>query len=79
MRKNYTCYPEFDKNDYLMWHVYEHTTKQIIESFLFEDDAIKFMTDLENGKGFNAFTPSFIVRKTPINTDINEAFSAEFA
>lgn len=79
MSKKYAYYPEFDKDDYLMWHVYESTTNQIIESFLFEDDAVFFMTNLENGKGFNGFTPSFITKKTPIINDINEAFAAEFA
>ena len=74
----YTCYPEFDENDCLLWHVYENTTQQVIESFLFEEDAINMVKDLENGCGFRGFTPSFMLVKTP-KTDINAAFSAEFA
>ena len=74
----YTYYPELDENDCLLWHVYEKATEQIIESFLFEDDAQHFVFKLENGFGFNGFTPSFILTKVPI-PDINMAFTAEFA
>ena len=49
--KLYTYYPEFDDNDYLFWHVYENTTEQIIDSFLFEEDAAALAHDLEKGKG----------------------------
>lgn len=80
MDRKYTYFPEFDKDDYLLWHVYETFTEQIIESFLFEEDAADFMYNLENGRGFDGFTPSFMTRKTNIPTkDINEAFTAEFA
>jgi hypothetical protein len=75
----YTYYPEFDENDYLLWHVYEKRTNQVIHSFFFEDDAQEYMEQLENGQGFAGFTPSFITRKVPSVKDINEAFSAEFA
>ncbi len=74
----YTYYPEFDEDDCLMWHVYENLTEQIVETFLFEDDAADFMEQLEKGKGFQGFTPSFMLVKVP-KTDINAAFSAEFA
>lgn len=77
--KLYTYYPEFDADDCLFWNVYENTTQQIIETFLFEDDAVEFMENLENGKGFQGFTPSFIVRKVRNISNINDAFSAEFA
>ena len=77
--KLYTYYPEFDKNDYLLWHVYEKQTQQVIDSFLFEEDAADLAEDMENGMGFAGFTPSFMVRKVSASKDINEAFSAEFA
>lgn len=75
----YTYYPEFDADDCLLWNVYEKETQQVIETFLFEDDAVEFMENLENGKGFNGFTPSFMIRKTRNHSDINDAFSAEFS
>lgn len=74
----YTYYPEIDEDDSLLWHVYENTTKQIIESFLFEEDADDFADYLEGGCGFQGFTPAFMLRKVP-KMDINAAFSAEFA
>lgn len=74
----YTYYPEFDEDDCLVWHVFENATQRIIDSFLFEEDAVDFMESLENGYGFHGFTPAFMLIKTP-KTDINTAFSAEFA
>ena len=74
----YTYYPEFDEYDCLFWNVYENNTQQVIETFLFEDDAVEFMEELESGKGFQGFTPTFMLRKVP-HMDINTAFTAEFA
>jgi hypothetical protein len=76
--KLYTYYPEFDENDCLLWHVHENATNRIIDSFIFEEDAEEFAYKLENGYGFNGFTPAFMLVRTP-KTDINEAFIAEFA
>ena len=76
--RTYTYYPELDQDDCLLWHVYERSTDQIIESFLFEEDAAEFAVNLEKGCGFQGFTPSFMLVKAP-KTDINAAFSAEFA
>lgn len=78
MKKLYTYYHAFDSDDCLIWHVYEYATEQIIDSFLFEEDAEEFMDDLENGKGFHGFTPSFMLRKV-FHNNINDAFSAEFS
>lgn len=78
MRKNlYTYYPEFDTHDCLEWHVLESTTEQIINSFLFEEDAQEYCLFLETGGGFAGFTPSFVLKKTQLG-DINDAFAAEF-
>lgn len=80
MDRKYTYFPEFDEYDCLEWCVYENDTHQVISSFIFEEDAVEFMYKLENGHGFDGFTPSFMIRKTNIPIkDINEAFSAEFA
>lgn len=78
MTRLYSYYPELDEHDCLLWHVYENSTQQVIESFLFEDDAEEFADDLESGCGFQGFTPAFMLVKTP-KIDINAAFTAEFA
>ena len=74
----YTYYPEFDDNDYLLWHVYETMTHQVISSFFFEEDAQDYCKFLEKGGGFAGFTPSFVLKKTQ-SFNINDAFMAEFA
>lgn len=79
MKQLYTYFPEFDDEDCLLWHVYETNTQQIIESFVFEDDALELAQKLTSGMGFVGFTPSFILRKVNIKKNINEAFSLEFA
>jgi hypothetical protein len=77
--KLYKHYAEFDENDMLLWHVYELQTGHIVDSFFFEEDAIQRATEMEKGKAFAGFTPSFILRKVPIQTNINDAFAAEFS
>jgi len=79
MAQLYTYYPEFDKDDCLFWHVYENSTEQIIHSCMFEEDAEDMCRFLSNGGAFSGFTPSFMLNKVPVKTDINAAFSAEFA
>lgn len=77
--KLYKHYAKFDENDMLLWHVYEVQTGQVVDSFFFEEDALQRATEMERGKAFAGFTPSFILKKVPLQTDINEAFVAEFA
>ena len=77
--KLYRYFAEFDENDYLLWHVYENLTEQIVDSFFFEEDARDRASELEQGKAFAGFTPSFMLRKSIKEKNINEAFAAEFA
>lgn len=76
--KLYAYYPEFDQNDYLLWHVREIATDTIVGSFYFEEDAQKWSQFWEKGGGFAGFTPQFLLTKTQ-KGDINDAFLAEFA
>jgi hypothetical protein len=78
MKQRYTYYPEFDTNDYLLWHVFETATEQVIDSYFFEEDAAKVAWELEKGSGFAGFTPAFMLRKTTF-VNINDAFEAEFS
>jgi len=73
----YKYYPEFDEDDCLVWHIYENATNQIIESFLFEEDAIIKSKRFEAGEGFDGFTPAFMLVKVP-SVNIDDAFAAEF-
>jgi hypothetical protein len=77
MEKLYTYYPEFDDDDCLLWHVYENATRQIVASFLFEDDALEYMRFVEHGGAFHGFTPSFMLQR--VTLDINQAFASQFA
>lgn len=79
MNRLYTYYPEFNDGDDLLWLVFEEYSSQIVGEFFFEEDAAELCNFLENGGGFSGFTPSFMLRKSLLNTDINEAFAAEFA
>lgn len=76
--KHYDYFPQFDDNDCLFWRIYEKTTSQVVAEFFFEDDAQEYCEFLENGGAFSGFTPSFILKRVPIQ-NINENFQAEFA
>ncbi len=77
METLYTYYPEFDDDDCLLWHVYENATRQIVASFLFEDDALEYMRFVEYGGAFHGFTPTFMLQR--VTLDINQAFASQFA
>ena len=64
--KKYRYYPEFDENDCLVWYVFENATQQIIESFLFEEDALDETLRLESGSAFDGFTPSFVLKEVAL-------------
>ena len=75
----YAYFPEFDSNDCLLWHVYEKATEQIVNSFLFEEDAVEYTEFVERGGAFAGFTPAFITKAVPSATlDVNDAFAANF-
>ena len=76
--KNYQYYPQFDENECLFWRIRERATSQVVAEFFFEDDAQEYCEFLESGGAFAGFTPSFIIKKVPIQ-NINENFQAEFA
>jgi hypothetical protein len=77
MKSLYQYYPDFDEDDNLLWYVHELQTDQIVAEFFFEEDAVALCQFLEKGGSFAGHTPSFILTKVP--TNINDAFSAEFA
>ena len=74
----YSCMGLFDDNNYLVWAVVENATKQVIDAFMFEDEAQKLTDILEGGAGFNGFTPAFFLIEPVIPENINESFSRKF-
>ncbi len=78
MQRKYTYYPKMTEEEDLVWRVFEEDTKQVIASFLFEEDCIDLMEWLENGGGFAGWTPAFMLVQAAVHEDVNTAFTAIF-
>jgi hypothetical protein len=63
----------YDSNTF--YCVYELATEQVYDYFIFEDDAINCKKFLDRGGSFDGFTPSFMLKKVVVATDINTQFS----
>jgi hypothetical protein len=70
----YDVVPFKNKNDYL-WAVFELATEQVIETFFFEEDAMRMAKHLDRGAGFSGWTPGFLLTKVAVKEDINRKFS----
>lgn len=64
---------DFDTNTF--YCVYENATEQVYDFFLFENEAKTCKTFLDMGGSFDGFTPTFMLRKVTLSTDINSMFS----
>lgn len=64
----------------IFYCVYEIATKQVLDFFLFADDANDMVESLKKGKGFDGFTPSFILNSVPVvdERNINKKFKDLF-
>ena len=60
---NYTVQTGKDEDDNYYWSVLEKPTDQVIDSFVFEDDAKEYCKFLNRGGGFCGFTPAFMLTK----------------
>lgn len=65
----------FKENDDYMWGVFELATEQVIETFFFEEDAVRMAKHLDRGAGFSGWTPGFLLTKVVVKEDINRKFS----
>ena len=75
----YVCEPVFIE-DILYWVIFEVKTEQVIQLFLFEDDAREYLSFLEVGGAFAGYTPGFMLRETQLRREpVNEAFSRTFS
>jgi len=76
--KNYRVVAS-NENDDFIWHVYELTTEQVIQSFYFEDDAMAMAQFMERGGAFAGFTPTFMLRSVNLDFDtVNDEFTRAF-
>jgi len=71
---------ETDDHDFI-WCVMENDSDQLIEAFVFEEEAIERAKFMDQGGAFAGWTPSFIL--TPIETaiidnNINQKFGVMF-
>ena len=66
-----------DDGDFL-WAVVENTTSQVIETFYFREDAEVFKGRLDKGAGFNGFTPSFMLVKANVFSNVDDSFTQHF-
>ena len=76
--RDYICNPVQNNDGDFLWSVFETQTDQIIDSFIFEEEARSYARFLNNGGAFAGFTPSFMLLKVEAPADINDIFSAEF-
>ena len=74
----YSCMGLFDDDNYLVWAVVENATKQVINAFVFEEEAQELADKLENGAAFNGFTPAFFLIEPVVPESINDSFSRNF-
>lgn len=73
----YKVTPANINGDY-MWEVFELATKNVIDRFFFEEDAMRYAKRLEHGAGFDGWTPAFILQAVAVNEDLNRKFNKLF-
>jgi len=71
---------ELDNNGQEIFCVFEEETQQVIVAFETKDEAVRVNAFLNNGGGFDGFTPSFMLNEYVLEEteDINDAFEKEF-
>lgn len=67
-----------NEDDNFIWGVKERQTDQIIDTFVFMDDAEDYLDFLEEGGGFDGFTPSFILNAVKVPESLDDTFSRKF-
>lgn len=72
---NYVYEGFMDEDDLLVWLVQETKTEQIVNSFLFEDDALEYCNFMNRGGAFDGWTPAFMLKRAFV-PDINQEFEA---
>lgn len=75
MSEYYVLPVETEEKDFI-WCVMETSTEQLIDAFLFKDDALEYANFLGRGGAFDGWTPSFILQEVASSRDMNQEFSA---
>jgi hypothetical protein len=70
----YTLHNLKDENGDPLFCILENITNQVVDAFLFEDDARNRFDFLKRGGAFDGFTPAFILRKVLPKSDLNKEF-----
>lgn len=76
--RNYIVEPSQNDGDFV-WSVIETQTNQIIQSYVFEEEAEDHARFLNSGGGFNGITPAFMLTKVVFSDNINDQFIFEVA
>lgn len=63
-----------EEKDYI-WCVMESSTEQLIDAFVFKDDALEYANFLGRGGGFDGWTPTFMLQEVAAPKDLNLEFS----
>lgn len=74
----YVCRPIVTEDGDCLWELREGASELSIGTYVFEDEARKYMKFLNRGGGFDGFTPEFMLQSVKVKHDINETFEAEF-
>lgn len=61
--------------DSMIWLVQETKTEQVVNSFLFEEDAVEYCNFMNRGGAFDGWTPAFMLQQAYV-PDINQEFEA---
>ena len=73
---NYNVIPvETEEHDYV-WCVMEKATEQLIQAFMFSEDAQTYSDFLDKGGGFDGWTPTFILQEIVPMKDMNQELTA---
>ena len=70
----YTLHNLKDENGDPLFCIVENVTNQVVDAFLFKDDAWNRFEFLKRGGAFDGFTPPFMLRKVLPKSDLNKEF-----
>lgn len=70
----YTLHTLKDENNDPLYCILENATEQVVDAFLFKDDAHRRFKFLTRGGAFDGFTPAFILKKVSPPNNPNKEF-----
>lgn len=73
---NYHVVPVMTEDNDFIWCVIENKTEQLIQAFAFEDEAEYYSEFLNDGGGFDGFTPTFVLQEVVVPKNVNYEFAS---